>query len=436
METTPFIAYLVQRFPALRTTFIRREVESLRRNGVPLKVISMRRAKREDLCGDKEAEAHLSTTEPLPVFPLDPESIWANVQSLVLQPWTYIRTWRFAFGDPGDSGLGNRLKLLLQIWRGAVVARRLRRVGGCRRVHAQFADGAATTGLVAANLLGVPFSFMSHTSHKSPLIVEKLRASCFVGSISEYDKRRLISLGGAGVAPCIRIIHCGIPIASWPYRERHSRSGPLRIVSVGALIETKGHDALIGACATLRDQGIDFLCEIVGSGSLKADLDELTKRLHLEGRVRLLGPLPQSEVRKRLYEADLFVLACRTATNGDTEGIPVSIMEAMAVGVPVVSTRSSGIPELVPDTAGWLVEPDDPIALAQAMHEALADLDQSKVVAARRWVEENFSQEVEARKLAELLGYPGLATAAVSEPLCDGRGGPDRAKVSAGVGME
>ena len=398
------IAYLVQRFPALRTTFIRREVDALRQMGTHLQVISMRRAEKVDLCGDKEAEAHLSTTQYLPTFPLDPESLWCNFVWLITRPLIYLAVWRLAWSDSGRRGFLYRFRLLLQIWRGAIVARRLQRLSGQWRIHAQFSDGAATTGLVAAKLLQVPFSFMSHTSHDSPVIVEKIHDARFIASISQFDRQQLLLKSDQSFKSKIHIVHCGIPIKDWPYRERHPRNQPSRIVSTGALNKKKGHDVLIEACGFLRSAGVQFCCEIIGGGELQRDLESLIYQLNLNDYVKLLGPLPQSEVRAKLYGADLFVLACRVTSNNDMDGIPVSLMEAMAVGVPVVSTSISGITELIHCDWGNLVPPENPASLAESMRTSLVNINDVQLRKARQWVETQFNQTNEAQKLCALLG--------------------------------
>jgi len=252
-----FIAYAAQRFPALRTTFIRREVEALRGLGMPIEVFSMRTVDPAEVATEPEAGPHLNSTHYLPRWPIDLESVLANLAAAVRQPWTALRNWALLAADPGAPGVKRRVRVALQIWRGAVMARRLRRMGRCTHVHAQFADGAATTALVCARLLGVPFSFTSHTSHDSPALKQKLREAKFVASISRYDRERLIAVSGK-LAERIEVIHCGIPVDEWPMRPEPPRNVPPRILSVGALIEKKGHDDLIRACGLLRDRGLRF----------------------------------------------------------------------------------------------------------------------------------------------------------------------------------
>lgn len=401
----PFIAYAVQRFPALRTTFIRREVEALRARGLPIEVCSMRPADIAEVRSEREAAEHLRTTHYLPAQPAGVVSLAANVSVSLRHPWAALRSWGLLAADPGAPGIGRRARVALQIWRGAVMARQLQCLGRCEHVHAQFADGAATTAMVCARLLGVPFSFTSHTSFDPPALKQKLLEASFVASISEYDRQRLIKVAGADIAERIHIVRCGVPLEQWPIRTTIPKNSPQRIVSVGALVETKGHDDLIRACGVLRDRGRNVLCEIIGAGPLEGELRRLIVELGLVDQVCLAGPLPQQAVRERLYSADLFVLACKPARNGDTEGVPVSLMEAMAAGVPVVSCRVSGVPELLDDgRCGGLVTPADPRQLAAAVDSRLfGDGDHAATLAAaRNRIEIFYSQTEEAKRLAKL----------------------------------
>lgn len=401
----PFIAYTVQRFPALRTTFIRREVEALRKLGLPIKVFSMRPVDRAEVAGEPEAEAHVSTTNYLPDFPFDLFSIIANLSALLSRPRVCWRNIKLAFDDAGAAGFKPRVKLALQVWRGAVLARMLTGMGNCTRIHAQFADGAATTSLAAARLLGMPFSFMSHTSFDSPALRTKLREADFVASISEYDRQRLLKIE-PGIDPQkIHVIHCGLPLEEWPFEPKEKWNDPPVLLSVGALIEKKGHDVLIDACKRLKDRGMDFRCRIVGAGPLRESLQAQIQRLDLQDRVMLLGPLPQKLVREELKQCDVFVLACKQAANGDTDGIPVSLMEAMAMGRPVVSCDVAGVGELLASgTAGQLCPPSHPDALAESLGAILTHTNRNESLAAgRKRISRDFDVGSQARLLAARL---------------------------------
>jgi glycosyltransferase involved in cell wall biosynthesis len=175
-------------------------------------------------------------------------------------------------------------------------------------------------------------------------------------------------------------VRCGIDVDAYPFRladdAPYSVSDNRRILAVGSLQEYKGHDRLIRACALLRDQMPDraFQCDIVGEGRLRPQLEGLIAALQLQDRVRLLGGMDQQTVRRLMEQASVLVLPSAVARSGQMEGLPVTLMEAMAVGTPVVATRLSGIPELVRDgDTGLLVPPDDPAAIRDAVLACWSD---------------------------------------------------------------
>jgi colanic acid/amylovoran biosynthesis glycosyltransferase len=181
-------------------------------------------------------------------------------------------------------------------------------------------------------------------------------------------------MAGVAEAPRLRVVRQGIDLLRFPRRESRAPGNPPEVLSVAALREKKGHHVLIRAAAGLRDRGFDFRLTIVGEGPERGRLEGLVREFDLGARVRLVGAESPDRVRERLGAADLFVLACTTAANGDLDGIPISLMEAMATGVPVVSTRLSGVPELIGDgEEGRLAEPDDPDGLADAMTALLGN---------------------------------------------------------------
>jgi glycosyltransferase involved in cell wall biosynthesis len=147
------------------------------------------------------------------------------------------------------------------------------------------------------------------------------------------------------------------------------------VISVGRLVPIKGHGTLLEALSLLARQDARVRCRIVGGGPLEDALRAKIRELHLEDTVELLGPRDHHEVKRLLADADVFVLACTRDRDGNMDGIPVALMEAMAAGVPVVSTDISGVPELVTPETGLLVEPDNPEALADALARLLGDAD-------------------------------------------------------------
>lgn len=222
--------------------------------------------------------------------------------------------------------------------------------------------------------------------------------------ISNLWKNKLIDMGCPPEK--IHVTRMGIEPEKFNFQPRQGFHKPLRIVSVARLTEKKGLDVAVKASAILRQRGGKFQYTIIGNG----DQDEMMRAFiaeeGMEDCVTMPGFKPQDEIRRALSDADIFLLPSKTAADGDMEGIPVALMEAMAVGLPVVSTFHSGIPELIENNvSGWLVEEDDPRALAETLLKlTFGDVDVAPVVAAARHkVETEFNQHIAYGELAQIL---------------------------------
>ncbi|EPZ1176026.1 glycosyltransferase [Klebsiella oxytoca] len=222
--------------------------------------------------------------------------------------------------------------------------------------------------------------------------------------ISNLWQKKLIELGCPSEK--ISVIRMGIKIDEFPFKERRGDNSKLKIVSVCRMIEKKGLAYSIQACKILREKGINFEYNIVGYGELSEQLQNLIKEYDLEECVRILGFQPQVEVKRILEDSNVFLLPSVTAEDGDMEGIPVALMEAMASGLPVVSTFHSGIPELISDgKTGWLCSERDAEGIALALSKIINNKDMvlNIVSSARKQIEDNFNQEIEYIKMASLL---------------------------------
>ncbi|NIF24604.1 glycosyltransferase [Candidatus Pantoea multigeneris] len=204
----------------------------------------------------------------------------------------------------------------------------------------------------------------------------------------------------------IRVVRMGIEPEKFSYTPRTAFRKPLRIVSVARLTEKKGLDVAVKASEILKAKGGEFHYTIIGNGDQEGMMREHVARAGLAESVTMPGFKPQEEIRQALSEADIFLLPSKTAADGDMEGIPVALMEAMAAGLPVVSTFHSGIPELIEDgVSGWLVPEDDAEALANTLlHLSQGGVNVAPVVAAARdKVETEFNQHTAYAELAKLL---------------------------------
>jgi len=230
-------------------------------------------------------------------------------------------------------------------------------------------------------------------------------AKCkFISAISQFNVEYLRNTCGESIADLCRVVHCGIDVEK--FRSVFRQPEPGRIICVCRLSPKKGLDVAIRACAKLRDNNVKFLFEIAGDGPQRRALEELIGRLNLADNIKLLGARPNDQLIELFSRASVFLMPCIKAPDGDMDGIPVSMMEAMASEVPVVSTAISGIPELVEDElTGRLAPEKDTDSLAQILKELLADMDKIEQFgkAGRERVLKDFCISENAAKLRELI---------------------------------
>ncbi|NYS28613.1 glycosyltransferase [Pantoea sp. WMus005] len=234
--------------------------------------------------------------------------------------------------------------------------------------------------------------------------VNLFRQSELMLPISHLWENKLIEMGCPPEK--IHVTRMGIEPEKFNFKPRQAFQTPLRIVSVARLTEKKGLDVAVKASAILKQRGGQFQYTIIGNGDQDEMMRDFIAREGMEDCVSMPGFKPQEEIRRALSEADIFLLPSKTAADGDMEGIPVALMEAMAVGLPVVSTFHSGIPELIENNvSGWLVEEDDPEALAETLLKlSQGEVDVAPVVAAARHkVETEFNQHIAYGELAQIL---------------------------------
>ncbi|WP_312055489.1 glycosyltransferase [Pantoea brenneri] len=234
--------------------------------------------------------------------------------------------------------------------------------------------------------------------------VNLFRQSELMLPISHLWQNKLIEMGCPPEK--IHVTRMGIEPEKFNFQPRQAFHSPLRIVSVARLTEKKGLDVAVKASAILKQRGGQFQYTIIGNGDQDEMMRDFITREGMEDCVSMPGFKPQDEIRRALSEADIFLLPSKTAADGDMEGIPVALMEAMAVGLPVVSTFHSGIPELIENNvSGWLVEEDDPEALAETLLKlSQGEVDVAPVVAAARHkVETEFNQHIAYGELAQIL---------------------------------
>ena len=247
---------------------------------------------------------------------------------------------------------------------------------GIRHLHAHFGTQAATIARLAARFAGVSYSFTAHAKdiyhhYAEPVnLAAKIADAAFTITVSDYNLAHL-KHEYPGDAPIYRIYN-GLDLAQFPYLPPQNR--PPRILAVGRLVEKKGFPDLIDAIATLRERGIHCTCDIIGDGNQREALAAQITRLQLEDRVRLLGNHSQADVKAHIQQAAMLIAPCVISADGDRDGLPTILVEAMALGTPCISTNIVGIPELIRDqSTGLLAPPNDPPALADSIARLLND---------------------------------------------------------------
>jgi glycosyltransferase involved in cell wall biosynthesis len=309
---------------------------------------------------------------------------------------------QIAFGR--GSSLRARVVNVLAFPKALAVAHEVRRLG-IDHVHAAWLTTPATIAWVVHRVTGIPFSGTAHQHDifSGNLLATKVRDARFTRVISERNRRKLVDqLPPDYAARCVTL-HLGVEVPPLPPAPPERTP---RLLCAARLCEWKGHRYLLEALAQLRDRGVAFECDLAGDGELRAEVTQLIERFALGDRVRMLGNVPHADVVRALAQSDydLFVLAS-TEREGEHEGIPVAAMEAMAACVPVVSTATGSLAELVAPGEGLLVPQRDPAALAEAIATMLADPLERRLSGARSraHVEASFETTVTTAALLALI---------------------------------
>lgn len=384
------ILYILSFFPVTSETFILNEIVEAQNQGHEMMILRQNE--------NTGALTHKNLQHVKNIHTLKPVSLriafWLHFQLFLHSPVRYLKTFRAACRFSKD------------VWQEFVRclphAKQIQKLAP-DHLHAHFAAKPTNTAYLFHLYLNIPFSF---TSHRYDLFEANRRDFKSISAaakkhvtISQFNKDFLISRYQVNPDD-VDVIHCGIDFESikdLPPVKKEKKTIP-QILSIARLIPFKGHDILIKACARLKAQGIAFHCQIIGEGEYRQELEQLIQSLDLCEQITLRGALNHEEVFQSLQQADVFVLASRS------EGIPVSVMEAMALRVPVIATRIMGIPELVEEgVTGWLIEPDSVEQTASALTQVLRGGPHEKILEnAYRKVYEQFNLKTEVAKLIDV----------------------------------
>jgi len=361
-KTSFKVCYFLKRYPRLSQTFIFNEMLELKRQGLDLVVVALK--------GSGEEVVHEKCNLlDAPVYYLSDPEVESRSGWVAGPSGAPARLGSDRLQGEGDSGEPEDHAALI-----APLVKRL----GVDHLHAHFATWAAGAAASVSRQTGIPYSFTAHARdiyHESvdkkrlALLIEGAR---FVITVSDFNRRYLEELvrfeGGHG--KMIRLYN-GIDLAQFSPSDAPKEAGLL--VSVGRLVRKKGFHDLVAACKILKERGKPFHCAIVGEGEERDALARQIAQFGLQKEITLPGARPQTEVIRLIQRAEMFVLPCRVGEDGDRDGLPTVLLEAMALGVPVISTSIAGIPEIVSHRRnGLLVEEKNPEQLAQAV-EWLSD---------------------------------------------------------------
>jgi colanic acid/amylovoran biosynthesis glycosyltransferase len=404
------VAYLMSYYPAISHAFVLREVEHVRAAGVDLATLSTHRARDEDLLAEADRRAAATTFSVLPTDVV--RLLGAHLEAFVRSPRRYLATLALALRT-GAPGARDRLWHLFYFAEAMILLRHCRRAG-IAHIHAQFADSATDVAMLVAHYrrgqrvdgVECTWSLAVHGSVEfydvtRYALVAKLAHARFAVAISDFGRSQLMRLTDLERWPNIHVVRCGVdPRVFAPPADRSGSDRRAEVLFVGRLLHGKGLSLLFEAIGELRRRDLDVTATIVGDGPAREELQSVARRRHVSEHVRFLGAVGQDDIRRHYAAADIFCLP------SFAEGIPVVAIEAMAMELPVVTTRIMGIPELVDDgTEGLLTPPGRSGALIEALDRLVRAPDERRRMgrAARRKVERDYDVAHSAARMRAVL---------------------------------
>ncbi len=401
------VLYVLKRYPRLSETFVVREILGIEAVGVTVLIDALLPPEDEprhaDLDHVRAAVRYLSR-RPARTDGVLTASFWLALKRprVVLREARAARD-RFRAGD----------RRALRYWRQSLLVARRAQKAGVTQVHCHFATAAAQVALPAAAMAGVPCSITAHAKdifHRdnAPTLRERIAAAQAVVTVSAFNVDHLRGVVGTNAAAKIHHIANGVPLG--PANEHTVGQASSPVLCVSRLVPKKGIDTLIEAVSLLASDDPTLRLDLIGSGPLIEDLHTLARELGVSDRVRFLGAQTSAQVEEAYSRCSLVALPCRIDGDGDRDGLPTVLVEALGRAVPVISTNVVGIPELVRHgNTGLLIDPDDAPALAAAITKLRSDPEfaRSMGAAGRELVAQAYDPATSARALRDL--WQGLA---------------------------
>jgi len=401
------VGYVLKRYPRYSETFVVNEILAHEAAGVEVVIFALRPPEDshfQNIISQVRAPVHY-IRKPIQ------GRINASLNSLVPNAASYF--WAEMqeasktipdFWQRLSVATGERASTVYQaVWLAQEISRK-----GITHLHAHFGTVATSVARLAAHFTGIPYTFTAHAKdifHESVVFADmqrKLYDAAAVVTVSDYNLKYLQEIYGVAAAQTRRIYN-GLDVSQFVYQSPQHR--PPQVISVGRLVEKKGLFVLLKACALLERSSCAFQCQIIGSGPQEQNLRSQIQQLDLTDRVEIVGPRPQNEVFHYMQQAAVFAAPYVIGSDGNRDGLPTVLLEAMALGTPCVATDVTGIPELIRDgETGLIVPQQDAEALASALQRLLGDamLRDQLAIRARQLIESEFNIHCNAAQLRTL----------------------------------
>lgn len=394
------VAYVLKRFPRLSETFILNEILALEALGLRIRIISLH--------GSDSKVFHQQTKfvrAPIHYFP---ESVWGELPSMLRAQAHFLRRYPGRWIRSFNAMFWRHSLKAVRLWLQAGITAQLLEETDVGHIHAHFSTQPTAVAMMTGYFLDLRFSFTCHAKDvyadgrlSSPGFFRNLNRASFVVCGSARTKQDIVQAWPSLPAEKIYVIYNGLDLERFRWRSARPSDG--LILAVGRLVEKKGLSYLVEACHLLKGQSLPFSCEIIGYANManpnerliRKNLIDLIHALELTDRVKLIGPFAQQELIAHYQRAAVFCLPAVVANNDDRDILPNVLKEAMAVGLPVVTTNIPGMQELVEDgRTGLLVEQRNPEVLAAALERLLIDQDLGERLAdsGRQIIENRFDR--------------------------------------------
>ena len=402
------VAYLVSQYPAPSHTFIRREILALRSQGVDIHTFSIRPPAKAEVMSDVDQRDFDETFYVLPPRPVP--TLRANAKMLLKRPGRYLRALKTSIGHR-NPGLKNLLYSGFYFLEGMILAEELER-RGVDHIHGHFANPSAHVALAAVVYTGIGWSLSLHGLGDfdypgGPLLAEKVEHARFIACVTEYGQAQAMRLTSPDQWSKLCVVRCGIELDKLPEKPKDRPQGRLRFICVARLSPEKGILGLFEAFASAKNAGLDAELVLVGDGPDREAIEAKAAELGLSQDIILKGRLPEQTTLEEIAGADVLVLA------SFMEGLPVVLMEALALNVPVIAPCVAGIPELVVHgETGLLFTAGNWAMLASRLTEIAGDEGARRRMAeaGRRRIVEEFDVARSVRPLFERFTAPRPAT--------------------------